>query len=75
MIPSFIGYRTHIAIIVSILGGLGVLEKLGLTVEATNQLVEQILKFADLGIAIGSGVYALWLNHKNHVEMENVGLR
>lgn len=75
MIPSLIGYRTHIAVVVSLLGGLGLLEQLGTTVADANALVEQVLKFLDLGIAIGFSVYALWRNHKNHQEMENAGIR
>ncbi len=75
MTPSLIGYRVHISIIVSLLGGLGIFEKLGTNVADVNSIVEQVLKFADLGIAVGFSLYGLWRNHKNHSEMENAGIR
>lgn len=72
---SLIGYRTTITMVVSIFGSLGILEKLGTNVADVDALVEPVLKFLDLGLAIGFGVYALWLNHQNHAEMKDAGIR
>jgi hypothetical protein len=72
---SLIGYRTTITMGVSLLGSLGVLEQLGTNVADVDALVEPVLKFLDLGISIGFGVYAILLNHKNHEEMKDAGIR
>ena len=56
------GYRTYTMIILSILGGMGVFEKLGVT-------QEDVANSIDLAIQLGAGVFALWLNYQNHKKM------
>lgn len=57
------GYRTYLAIVLSLLGSFGAFEKLGVTQEDVAQTV-------DLGLTFVAGVVALYLNWKNHQEMK-----
>lgn len=62
------GYRTLISIILSILGGLGVFEKLGLAQTDVANVLDLILSAA-------AGLAALYFNYRNHQNLERAGLR
>jgi len=51
-----------ISIVLSVAGGLGVFEKLGITQDEAAQVI-------DLGIAFAMGLSALYFNYVNHKKM------
>lgn len=62
------GYRTTLAILLSLLGGVGVFERLGVT-------QDEVAQFIDILFTAVFGLTALYLNRKNHLEMKEAGLR
>lgn len=62
------GYRTLIAVVVSVLGGLGVFQTLGIA-------GEDVAKVLDLILSAIAGLVALYFNYKNHKELERASLR
>ncbi len=57
------GYRTYIAIVLTLLGSFGVFEQIGVS-------KEEVAKFIDDVLVVVAGATALYLNWENHKKIK-----